>query len=381
MRKSATAGRRLRRRFLAFAAFAIVSAAPPGAPPAADAETLYRDGVAARHAGDPARAVALLRQAVAAEPDNADARLQLGLALTALGRLDEAEAELRRTLEIAPGYEDARIALARIAQRRGDREAALAALEPVGAENREAIDLRAQLARRDPEEARWQLDIDGSYSALDGGRADWTEGAVQLRHRASERTAVTGTIEAARRFGNSDVYGELRIDQRLSPDATAYVSVGGTPDADFRPRWQIGAGGSVRVRRGPEATVLTLDARQARYRAGDIQTVTPGVEQYVAGGRFWLTGRMINIFDENGRHHAGWMARGDALAGRRLRLFAGAADAPDVSEGIVTDTFTLFGGAAIEVRDRTTLRFSIAHEDRDGRGKRLQLGVGLGFRW
>jgi YaiO family outer membrane protein len=133
------------------------------------------------------------------------------------------------------------------------------------------------------------------------------------------------------------------------------------------------------VRGGPNPTTLTLDARQARYRAGDIQTVNPGIEQYVAGGRAWLTARWINIFDENGEHHSGWLGRGDFMANDRLRLFAGAADAPDVSEGVVVDTFSLFGGISYEVSERNTLRLSVAHEDRARGSDRLQLGAGLGF--
>lgn len=371
----------MRRRLLALAALALVSATQPGAAP--DPEQLYRDGVAARHSGDNARAVSLLRQVVAAQPDNADAQLQLGLALLADGRLGEAEAALRRTLEIAPDYDDARLGLARVAQRRGDRGAAIAALEPVNPGNSEAAGLRAQLeAGPEAAEHRWQLDLDGSYSALEGSaQPDWQEGSARLRYQASERTAVGAGVEVSRRFGETDTYAEFRVDQRLSDGASAYVTVGGTPNADFRPEWQIGAGGNVRVVGGDDPTVLTLDARQARYRSGDIQTLSPGVEQYVAGGRAWLTARWINIFDEDGGHQSGWLARGDVMASDDLRLFAGLADAPDVSEGVVTDTFSLFGGASWDVSDRTTLRFSIAREDRDTGSDRVQAAVGLGLRF
>jgi YaiO family outer membrane protein len=173
----------------------------------------------------------------------------------------------------------------------------------------------------------------------------------------------------------------VRIDQKLAEGASAYVTLGGAPDADFRPEWQIGAGGSLRVRGGGTATALTIDARQAHYPAGDIQTVSPGVEQYFADGRAWLTGRWINVFDEQGNRQSGWLARGDVMATDRLRLFAGAADAPDVSEGVVVDTFSLFGGVAYDLSDRTSLRFSIAHEDRDTGSDRLQAAIGMGFRF
>jgi YaiO family outer membrane protein len=373
----------VKRRLLALAAFSLVSATQPGAAP--DPEQLYRDGVAARHAGESARAVSLLRQAVAAQPHNADAQLQLGLALLADGQLDEAETALRRTLEIAPDYEDARIALARIEQRRGNRAGALAVLEPVSPTNSDAAGLRTQLSAAGEEaqasDYRWQLDVDASHSELEGGQPDWREGSVRLRYQATEDTAIGGSVEVASRFDNTDTYAELRLDHRLSDGTSVYVTAGGTPNADFRPEWQIGAGGSVRLVDGKTPTSLTLDARQAHYRAGDIQTVSPGIEQYVLGGRAWLTGRWINIFDETGDHNSGWLARGDLMATERFRLFAGIADAPDVSEGVVTDTFSIFGGAAYELSDRATLRFSLAHEDRETGSDRLQAGIGLGLRF
>jgi YaiO family outer membrane protein len=172
----------------------------------------------------------------------------------------------------------------------------------------------------------------------------------------------------------------VRLDRRIGRHSGAYLSLGGTPDADFRPQWQIGAGGFARLFGGRSPTSLTIDARQARYAAGDIQTFNPGIEQYI-GDRFWLTARSINIFDEDGDHHSGVLLRGDFLAAQRLRLFAGIADAPDVSEGVVTDTFSWFGGLSFDLTDRLTGRISIAHEDRQTGADRLQIGLGLGTRF
>jgi YaiO family outer membrane protein len=368
---------------LAAAWAALVLAAPVSAQQAAD---LYGEGVAARHAGDPARAADLLARLVAAEPENSDAHLQLGLALLALGRLDEAEGAFQETLRLAPDYADARIGLARVAQRRGDRRAALAALEPLGPANPEAAALRASLRGAAGEAGasapgQVRLDVDLSYSDLDSPRADWREGAVRLQYQALDDIAVTGLVELSDRGAVSDVYLEARLDARLGAGRGVYVSLGGAPNADFRPEWQIGAGGFARVRGGADPTVLTLDARQARYASGDVQTLSPGVEQYLGGGRLWLTARWINIFDEDGDHHAGWLARGDVMASDRLRLFAGLADAPDTSEGVVVDTFSLFGGLSYELNPRSLLRLSIAHEDRETGSDRLQINLGTGLRF
>jgi YaiO family outer membrane protein len=344
----------------------------------------YAEAVSARRGGDPARAVELLRRLLVAEPENADAHLQLGLSLLALGRLEEAEAAFRRTLAIAPDYADARIGLARVAQRRGDRQGALALLEPVDPANREAGELRSALGRSGGTgtamPGQVQVDLDVSYAQLDGPAQDWREGSLRVQAPLGARTAAAALVEVSERFGRTDVYGELRVDQRVGSGGGVYLSLGATPDADFRPEWQIGGGGFARLRGGRNATVLTLDARQARYASGDIQTINPGVEQYLSD-RFWVTARWINIFDEDGDYQAGWLLRGDFLPTQRLRLFAGAADAPDTSEGVVIDTFSLFGGVSYDLTDRVTTRVSVAHEDRETGADRLQVGLGVGTRF
>ena len=358
-------------------AIALLAPLPAGA---TTPDQLYRDGVAARRAGDADRAIDLLGKLVAGDPAHADGQLHLGLALFAAGRDGEAEAALRRTLAIAPGYDDARIGLARIAQRRGDRSGALAELGGIAPSNPEAASLKTLLGSV-PLPYRWQIELGGSYSALADGRPDWKGSSLQLRYQANPRSALSVAIETSRRFGTSNTYTEARLDHRLTPGIAAYLTAGFTPQASFRPEWQIGGGGSARLRAGRNPTVATLDARQSRFAVGNIQTLSPGVEQYVAGGKAWLSGRWINIFDERGRRRSGWRARGDLLAGPRLRLFAGVANAPDVSEGIVVETSSLFGGFSADINDRMSLRLSIDHEDRATGTDRSQVALGVGFRF
>lgn len=346
----------------------------------AQAASGYDEAIAARRAGNPERAVSLLRPIVAASPGNADAQVQLGLGLLALDRLDEAEQAFKQALATAPNYADARVGLARIAQRRGDNAAALAELDRVDPNYADAAALRRQLTGETPG-AGWHFDLDGSYSALERGQPDWQQLSLQLRRQVTPATTLGGRVEIARRFDNTDVYGELRVDQVLADGVTAYLGVGATPGADFLPEWQVSFGGTARVRDGGSATVLTLDAREARYAAGDVQTISPGIEQYLADGRIWLTGRWINIFDEDGDHQSGFLVRADGMATDQLRLFAGYSDAPDTSEGVVLDTRTFFGGAALQLDPRTTLRLSAAREDRETGVDRTEfsLGVGLAF--
>ncbi len=334
----------------AFATAGIAALLLAASPALAQQLNPYDQGIAARLGGDTARAVILLEEAVRREPKNADAQLQLGLSLMAADRLDEAETSLKRALELAPDYQDAKDALARLAQWRA--VARVAAF-------------------------RWQLDLDGNYSILTHAEPDWFDGKVQLHHKLGD-TAVTGTIEPSRRFGVTDIYSEVRIDQRLGAGTNLWASLGGTRHADFRPQWQASLGGSARLSSGPFATVMTAEGRYARYSSGNIQTLTPGIEQYVGGGS-WLTARFINVFGRG--HHMGWLARGDWMASPRVRLFAGAANAPDTSEGVVTRVFSVFGGISADVSERTSLRLSITHENRDGPLSRTEVGIGMGYRF
>jgi hypothetical protein len=48
---------------------------------------------------------------------------------------------------------------------------------------------------------------------------------------------------------------------------------------------------------------------------------------------------------------------------------------------VVVDTFSLFGGISYDLGERSTLRLSVAHEDRARGADRLQVGLGLGWRF
>lgn len=348
------------------------------ASPALAQDTPYAAAVEARLAGDARRAVALLQTVVAQDPKNSDAQVQLGLAQLALGALERAEHAFTAALAIAPEYADARIGLARVAQRRGEWSLALDALALIDPANPDAAILRTQLTQSQTA-PQWELGMEASYSSLSRPQSDWQEAAMQLRKQAGT-TTLAARIEYARRFAIDDVYLEGMIEQRISPGARGYVVVGATIDPDFRPQWQVGAGGSLRVRGGHNATVLTLDSRQARFASGDVQSLAVGVEQYIGGGA-WLTGRWINLFDERGTRRSGYLVRGDVQVSDPVRLFAGYSEAPDTDEGQVVAVRSLFGGAAIDIGPATSLRISIGHEDRATGFDRTQFGLGFGLRF
>lgn len=83
-------------------------------------DDLYREGVSARNAREFEKASDYLRRALALEPENSDALVQLGFAELALDRRDKARISFEKALDVAPDYEDARLGLALVAFREFD---------------------------------------------------------------------------------------------------------------------------------------------------------------------------------------------------------------------------------------------------------------------
>jgi YaiO family outer membrane protein len=231
-----------------------------------------------------------------------------------------------------------------------------------------ALVLASTAAAQAEDAQHWRLDLEAAYSDLTHGRDPWREGALRASYRFDDEWTLGGAVEAASRFDKFDAYVEARIDGRCIGGTSYYVLVGGTPDADFRPRVAVGAGGAQRLFQDDgvfEAVYATLDVRYADYQAGDVDAVNPGLETYLFGGRAWVTVRHINIWDETGEHRTGYFVRADGLVTGTVALFGGHADAPDTSDGITVDTTSWFAGAAVDVEENTTVRFAIAQEIRD----------------
>ena len=336
-------------------------------------QDLYQAAVADRLAGRPEAAVPKLQQVLAAQPEDVDARLNLGLALLALNRLDEAEAAFQAVIARTPGYTDAWIGLARIEQRRGDvvearRLADEALLRSPGHE--EARALQRALAP----EPEWRMDAGVSYSTLSRDLPSWTEARMSASRRLDDRWVVGGGIEATRRFDNTDVYFEARLERRHEGGFT-YAAVGGAPDADYRPEVAAAAGGQWRI-----APMLssTVDASAARYRSGVVTGLHPGAILDLADERLLLSARWINVWDERDEYRSGYSASARWQATDRLALSLGHADAPETSDGVTVDVVTWSLGAEIALDDRLTLRIGGLTEDRDAYDRKE---ASLGFGW
>jgi YaiO family outer membrane protein len=314
--------------------------------------------------GEPAEAEAIFRQLRTRLPEDTDILLGLGDSLRGTMQDDEARALYREA----------------------------AAVDSASAE----IEARIAQAIR----PRWRLDLDGSVSSLTRNGSDWQEGSARLGYALSERTLITGGIEVTNRFKILNTLIDVRIDHRWSDSWTSYLRLGGSPDAVYRPIYFTEAGGTYRVSQGSGAfgaTLLTLDSGYAKYTATEVETASPGVQQYFLDGRLWVSGKVIGTLAtsrvaERGSDgfsfvrdrldkFGGYSVRVDGQPTERLTLFVGWADAPDTSDGRVIPTKAVYGGGIYALTDTLSLKLSAAHEDRVKSYDRTSVNAGLTTRF
>jgi Flp pilus assembly protein TadD len=96
----------------------------------ADFEAHFNLGAALQAAGKPDEALVFLRKAVAIRPASATAHNNLAVSLLEEENVDEAIGEFRRSLALDPAYQNARYNLARALAAKGDAAAALSELLP-----------------------------------------------------------------------------------------------------------------------------------------------------------------------------------------------------------------------------------------------------------
>ena len=365
------------------------------------AGTLKQRGIDARKAGMFEDAVRLLMESAKIKPDDADTQVELGLALTPLKRFKEARSAFQQALSLAPDYLDAKLGLARLdyfakrykearetvqivlKARPNDREAGelLTQIEKALAAREAVEDNHLAKAEDQQEELRWQLDLNGGWSRLTGGRPDWWEGDARLSYKLNSQYTLSGFVASARRFDVNNTLFEARLDHKPGPKFNDYLFVAATPEAAFFPQWAVGSGFGFKFRdddQGPvNASRLTFDARHARYTTGNVRVFNPGLEQYFFSNRFWVTARWINVVDQDNIYSDGYLVRGDVTLTDKLRLFGGYADAPENVDANIVRTRSIFGGLVYDMNERTTWRVSVGHDDRVDLFEQILVGTGI----
>jgi YaiO family outer membrane protein len=333
------------------------------------------------------------------------------------GALDSAKARVYLVLAQRPTDRDAQALAARISLARGDargaeqtfrsladgdrrdhdsflglgdalraqsrEDEARAAYEIAQAIDPSSVDIRERLAVRPP--PRWRLDLDGNVSRLTQGLEPWREGRIGLGYLVDDRTSLSGAVEIFQRFGKTDVSADGRLDYRLDDNRTAYLRVGGTPEAQFRPDVLIETGLTHKLRSHVGAfgaAVALMDLGYGRYPFGrDIGTGRIGLQQELIRTRLWITGQMIGTATGDGDQIGGFALRADARISNVVRVFLGYANAPDTSDGRVFKTRAVSAGVSVDVTDNITARVSASREDRKSGYDRTSLAVGITTRF
>lgn len=339
--------------------------------PAPDAVAWLEQGRLARREGRHEDAVIALEAAARARPDDADILLELGLAYYATDRLAQAERTLDQAQSLAPDYRDVTLARARVALARGRPGQARALAGPLA----EAGDAEAAAIKRYAAAigaARLErLDIWATHSTLDG-LDDWTSVGVGIGGRIAPGWSGWANAEHTRRFGQDDVYGEVGVERGVSR-GSAWVSIGGAPEADHRAEISVATGGRILI--GDEGLSAVADVRFSRYPVGEIVTVRPGLIWETAD---WMAeARWIHLNDETGAGRDGWMARGEIAVSGRTRLDAAISDAPETSDGFTVDIRAYSVGVRQALTDTLSVRLGYVHEDRGLFPNRDEFGLSL----
>ncbi|RAZ80259.1 YaiO family outer membrane beta-barrel protein [Mesorhizobium atlanticum] len=331
--------------------------------------------------GDTARARVLVDDVLATAPDNVEALDLDGRIALLEADYTRAAQSFQRALALEPRNAEALVGIGDVRRAAGDDEAARQAYRQALAIEPGSADIGQRLAVPPPR--KWRLDVGNEVSDLTNGLGDWTDSSAGLAYRLSPRTTISGHARLASRFGRTDVQMEGRIDQAFTPAFSAYALAAVTPDADFLARYSIGAGASWQVVAPAKAfgpLSLNIDTRYDNFADTSVTSIQPWMQAYILDGRLGLSARWVHAEDDIGTRANGYVLRADLAVTPRFNLFGGYADAPEIDDGALVPTRTVFGGISFEVSDPLTLRASIAHEERPTFDRNI-FGLGLTARF
>jgi tetratricopeptide (TPR) repeat protein len=254
-----------------------------------DAELLRVAGRAGVETGA-ADAVDQLRKVAEQQPDSAEAWRDLGDALAAEGRHDEADEAFHKVLEIDPEDETALTAIGHAAFQAGRRDDAVSMLEQVagrvgGASTAhislvemykalgqldESLAAARKVAEADPDNALAQLDV--AELSLGLGRADDAVDAFErlrqiVEFPEDEVSALQGTIKAELKRG-----GEQRA-LELAREAAAIDVVGGSTAVLAHLEAELGADGSADDALARGQSVAFIQAQEAPPSREEVNAV------------------------------------------------------------------------------------------------------------
>jgi len=331
--------------------------------------------------GAPDTAIAGYQALLAERPDDPDLLRRLAVAQAAAGRYDAAITTIDRAAALAPDDYDIRLARARILLWSGRVGAARKEAQVVRRAAPDYPDLAGveqAIAAAEQTPRRAGIAIAGSLADVDigGGDQTWkTLGATLYGNLDRNLVGAAGVEWERRRVTDTRLNAALTW---LRPYGEFRASIGGTPQADFRDRWSIGAGADLRLTRN---AVLIGDIRRSQYDGLNVVAATPGIRFETRARDRALTLRWINIFRSDGDYQTGVSGRIDAELGGDRRVYLGAATYPDTEAGITRQVRSGFVGGALPIGDRLALGLTAEYERREQSYTRKAISLSLTWRF
>lgn len=334
-------------------------------------------------AGQFDEAIALWKQLIAAAP--AQRRFRIGLVRTLVSAGDTARArqELTSAQSVPPTnrsdeYNTLVAAVEILRAERGDAAAvdAFAGAADVAGRGRNTRTVTGS-GRRSPQQP-WRLNTGVIVDSFDNERDVENQFLFELGYRFSRNLFTYALYERHDRFDALDHVYVLGVSMRPVDALGVRLSLGGSPDAAFRPRTE----GSIKLEwLGFEWVQPALAYQVLDYPSGEITTLTPGLRFFPAPFtnvelQYALTTEIDGSHTRIGGVRVGWRAGQRWLPS--LSFYRGEEALPPQ----IRADFQRVGAGVTWLASREwQLRGDYAYEDREGSyvGQSLALGVGLSF--
>ena len=294
---------------------------------------------------------------------------------------DRAGRAYDRVLAGHPNNVDALIGRGDVLRAKGDAKGARAAYEKALRLDPSSTVIRARLAAPFP--TNWRIDAATEISDLSAGLGTWTDSSVSISYRPNTTLGVAARTRTVTRFGHTDVQLEMRTDYSVDRRLAIYGVGAGTPEADILAEYLFGAGLSWQAlpkHDGSGPIYLNLDTRYEHFPESEIVTFSPWGQVYVFDERLGLSARWVHVEDDQDATVDGYVLRGDLRLADSVLFFGGYSDAPEISEGAIVDTETVFTGLSVDINDTLALHGNYAYETRDAFDRDIY-GLGLTVRF
>ena len=367
-----------------FALAAVLAASPVAAQ---DTASLRAEQIAAaeaaRSAGEFDRARDILAPLLAASPDDPDLLRRMAMVDAGAGRLDVARQRIDAAAARAPNDLDIALARGFILYWNGDREAAQDSAQTIAARdpNYPELDaLQRALAREEGQQGMRMRSVSvvaglSDITLQNGASSTWNSQELAVAVDLSGADTLALGIAREKRSA-VDTRLRARIDHRIDA-GSIYLAASAVPDPDFQERWSVGGGGELNIARNVSVLV---DMRVAEYDTGTIVAVQPGL-RYTFSRNASVTGRAINIFDDDGTHRLGGSARFDYAFANDASLFVIGASYPDAEADGVRQLRSVAAGVTIPLADALAITAAASHEDRKNSYRRWAGTLALTFRF